>query len=196
MTATDSLEALRASLAQLKPGPVAEDDGIESLLAACWDRFSGSDAEGMNADKLIGRIKQLRWDPPVLNFEIERHGGTVMGSSRAERHAWQIDVVERSASCSVVGHRQLKPMAPRLDVTRLARDVAATIRSGQPDPRFKWRKDDEVRVLIGKILPAGSAVKQTLTDRRKRFWAALDVEMHRQGWQAAGGGAYCRSGNK
>ena len=152
-------------------------------------------AEGMNADKLH-RIELLTWDPPRLSFLIERHGGTVKGSTRAERYEWQIDVVEMTASCSAVGHRQLHPMPPRLDVTPLAREVAAMICSGQPDPRLKWLKDDEVCFLIGKIYPAGTAAEQTMAGRRKRFWAALDDEMHRQGWQSAGRGAYRKKGSE
>lgn len=195
MSDSNRLEALRASLESLKPGPVAEGSGIERLLEDCWDQFTGNDEEGMSAYKLGGRMERIRWDPPVLSFVIERHGGTVMGSSRAELHEWQIDVVERSASCAVVGHRQLKPMAPRLDVTPFARDVAAVIRSGQPDPRLKWLSDDEVRVLVGKIIPADSAVSQTLTGRRKRFWTALDEELTPQGWGREGRDRYRKKGS-
>ncbi|MCO5102282.1 MAG: hypothetical protein M9885_15565 [Burkholderiaceae bacterium] len=188
MSHNDPLDMLRTSLARLKPGPVGDDADIDSLLAKCWDRFSGSNAEGMNADKLLGRIERPSWDPPSLSFEIERHGGTVMGSSRAELHSWQIDLVEMSASLSVTGHLQLKSMAPRLDVKALARDVAAAIRIGQPDPRLKWLTGNDVRVLIGEIIPAGSAVQQTLAGRRKRFWTALDEEV--RGWQHEERGRY------
>ena len=116
MSHPSDISALRAYLAPLQPGPVPDAREVESLLAACWDRFDGGDAEGMSADKLIGRIAQVEWDPPVLSFLIERHGGTVMGSSRAAVHAWNIDVAQMTAHCLAVGHRQLKPMAPRLDV--------------------------------------------------------------------------------
>jgi hypothetical protein len=192
MSHPGGLEALRAHLAGLEPGPVSEAGEVESLLAACWDRLDGSDAEGMNADKLSGRAEKLEWDPPVLSFVIARHGGTVMGSSRAEVHGWRIDVVDMTAHCSVAGHRQLRPMAPRLAVGPLARETADLIRSGKPDPTLKWRTDGEVRVLIGKIITEGAVPKQTLAGRRKRFWAALDEQLQGDGWVAVGHGTYRR----
>lgn len=196
MNNTNSLDALRAFLASLKPGPVADGSGIEPLLQDCWDQFSGSDAEGMRAYKLDGRMERLRWDPPALSFEIERHGATVMGSSRAELHEWEIDVVKMTANCRRGRFRQLTPMSPRLNVKPLAEAVATVIRSGQPDPRLKWLSDDEVRVLIGEIIPAESAVQQTLRARRKRFWAALDEELNPQGWEREGRGRYRKQGGE
>lgn len=78
----------------------------------------------------------------------------------------------------------------------LAEDVATVIRSGQPDPRLKWLSDGEVRVLIGKIIPAESAVQQTLAARRKRFWTALDEALKPQGWGREGRGRYRMVGVK
>lgn len=133
MNDTISGETLRASLASLQPWPVADDSGIGRLLGECWDQFSGSEAEGMSAYKLGGRMEQFRWDPPVLTFEIERHGATVRGSSRAELHTWEIDVVNMTANCRRGGFRQLTPMSPRLNVKPIAEDVATVIPSGQAD---------------------------------------------------------------
>lgn len=77
-----------------------------------------------------------------------------------------------------------------------AREVAALICCGQPDPRLKWQSESDVRVLIGKILPETVLVrKQTLERRPRRFWVALKEEMQRQGWQDAGRGRYLEKGN-
>ena len=71
-------------------------------------------------------------------------------------------------------------------------EIADLICSGQSDPRLKWRTNDEVRVLVGKIVVAGTLAKQTLKGRRKRFWTALDERLQGQGWEAAGPGTYRR----
>ena len=36
--------------------------------------------------------EDLTWDPPNLCFSIDRHGGTVMGSKRAERQTWMLNL--------------------------------------------------------------------------------------------------------
>jgi hypothetical protein len=78
-----ALSRLKALLIKARPGPV-ENTEVEGLLIECWGLLGGSSQEGTTADKLSGRIENLRWQPPYLLFQIERHGGTVMGSSRAE----------------------------------------------------------------------------------------------------------------
>jgi len=192
MNHLSGIDALRSYLSALQPGPVPDAREVESLLAACWDDLSGSDAESMSAEKLIGRIAQVEWNPPMLSFVIERHGGTVKGSSRAAVHSWKIDVAQMKAYCSVAGHRQLKPMSPRLDMAPLVSETVDLICSGQSDPRLKWRTDDEVRILVGKIVVAETLPRQTIEGRRRRFWAALDEQLQRQGWQGAGRGTYRR----
>jgi hypothetical protein len=37
----------------------------------------------MTGQKLLGRMEEVVWEPPILSFTVERHGGTVQGSSRA-----------------------------------------------------------------------------------------------------------------
>jgi hypothetical protein len=62
---------------------------LDRLLAASWDEFTG-DAGGMEGDKLLGRIEDVTWQPPKFTFTIERHGGTLMGSTRAELQDWEV----------------------------------------------------------------------------------------------------------
>lgn len=84
------MEALQELLAALPPGPIPEDIKLDKALAACWDGFRGSDDGGMKDDKLLGRMENVQWQPPILTFTIERHGGTVNGSTRAELQHWEI----------------------------------------------------------------------------------------------------------
>ena len=55
----------------------------------------------------------------------------------------------------------------------ISEEVADAFIAGQPDDRLKWVGEDHVRLLIGKVLPASSAVKETFAGRRKRLRAAV-----------------------
>ena len=176
-----SVEALRVFLRALPVGPV-EDAGLVDVLAAAWDWLDRDD-RSMEAFKL-DRLEAPRWDGSVLTFSVERHGGTVLGSTRAEVQHWEIDPGAASARLTGRTHRQLYAMAPRLDVRPLATEVAALILAGAEDDRLKWSADRSVAtVRIGKVIPAESAARQTVTGRHRRFRAALDHELadHRVG---------------
>jgi hypothetical protein len=170
-------------LGAIQPGPISDSDEVQSLLAECWDEFSGGDDEGMSGDKLYYRMGNVRWDPPNISFNVERHGSTVLGSSRAEIHEWIINVEDRTANCCKYGNRQLKPMQLRLDVRPMAEEIGRLIIDQQVDGRLRWSEDGTVRVLIGKILPERSAVPKTLGGRRKRFRQRLDELLRHEGWR-------------
>ena len=155
---------------------------IDALLAACWEDFEGSDDGGMRSFKLRGRLEEVEWSSPVLTFTIERHGGTVHGSSRAELQAWSLDLDLLTAENETRRYRQLRPNAPRLDTASLADTVFALIDQRSEDPRLNWRPNGTVAVNIGIVIPDAGSPRQTLTARRKRFRAALD-----QGIVDAGG---------
>jgi hypothetical protein len=72
----------------------------------------------------------------------------------------------------------------------LAEEVAGLILRHQEDERLWWYEDGRVRVLIGKVLPDGSAVAQTLAGRRKRFRAALRERLAGEGWREVGVNIY------
>lgn len=57
-----------------------ETQEVERLLAACWHEIYTSEDGGLTPTKLLNRAEQLRWDLPILTFDIERHGPTVLGS--------------------------------------------------------------------------------------------------------------------
>ena len=177
------MQALNAYLQTISPGSIADPSNLESLLAACWERFQGGSAEGMAGAKLHGRIEEVRWEPPLLSFVIHRHGGTVMGSSRAERHRWELNLDLGTAGCSKVGYRQLRSSAAPLDVRPLAQSTADAILGHRENQSLQWTDDGSVRVRVGSILPPGSAAAQTLADRRRRFWHALDESLRASGWQ-------------
>ena len=167
----DVLEELRRYLASLPRGAVAESDKLDDLLSGCWNRFVGSDEAAMTADK-VERMESVRWDPPRLTFEVERHGALVMGSTKAERHRWTLDMDKRTAEHWSAGFRQVYPAQRRLDVRLLAEEIFRLIVERSEDPRLRWNEDGSVRVLIGQIISKRSAVPQTIQD------GAGDFEQH------------------
>jgi len=176
------MRELLAYLASAPPGPLSEVGELDALLARYWEELEGGDAEGMSGYKLHGRMEQVVWEPPILQFSIERHGATALGSTRAEVHDWTVDVEQRSASLSGTGIRQLYPMQARLDVGPMAKEITESIVNHREDPRWRWQKDGSVRILIGKVLPADSAVKQTLEGRRRRFRQVVEEYLTDSGW--------------
>lgn len=164
-------------------GRIHDIEPLESLLAECWGEFAGSNDKRMTGGKLYGRMQEVDWDPPVLSFIIERHGGTVNGSTRAERQRWDLDILERTAYWTTAGYTQLYPRQPRLNVEPIAHDISRLIVGYKSDERLKWHKDGRVRVLIGKILPERSAVKQTLNGRRRRLRKAITRYLDVAGWK-------------
>jgi hypothetical protein len=86
------LDLLRAHLSTLPSGAVQDISKLEKLLVDVWDMLPGSSAQGMRSYKLSGRMENPAWQPPCLTFQIERHGGTVMGSTRAELHTCHVDI--------------------------------------------------------------------------------------------------------
>jgi hypothetical protein len=111
---SNELSALRDYMATVPAGPVKEITEIDYYLATAWDELEGSDDGGMRASKLHGRMENVCWEPPILSFTLERHGGTVLGSAYAELQAWSVDIDNGKADHGVggkrvVGKRQ-KPM--------------------------------------------------------------------------------------
>ena len=170
---TDAMEQLRSFLENLPGGPIAGDAkaGVITGLVQGWGELSGSDEEAMRDDKLE-RVEDLAWNPPILDFWIERHGGTVLGSTRAALHHWVVNVMDSTASIVDRRFRQVKPPQKRMNLRPVAQEIAESIQQGMPHARLKW-VGGEVRVLIGDVLPEGSAAAATLASRRKRFRAAV-----------------------
>jgi hypothetical protein len=186
----DNFANLRGRLASVPTGLLTDQDArdVESCLASCWGDFVGADAGGMEAHKLIRRIENLRWAPPVLEFRIERHGGAVCGSTRAELQTWSVDISLKTAKIVHEGRRQLVAMDARLDVRPLAAETATMISEGCQDPRLKWSGPDRVRVLTAEVIPATN--KQTTAGRRGRFVAALGKLLAPHGWRQIQAGSH------
>ena len=129
---SDQRLRLQQYLDSVPSGAITDTDTLIPLLKNAWPEFDGSDQCGMTNDKLT-RIENVRWDPPWLEFTIERHGGTVLGSSRGELQHWMINIIEGIARTSTSGYRQLCRQQPPLDVSPLVERVVTAI-NGRDDP--------------------------------------------------------------
>ena len=177
-------------------GSIQDTSNLEALLANCWHEFTGYDSERMTGYKLYGRMEDVIWNKPILSFTIERHGITVVGSSRAEIQKWELNIQDRIATCfGAIGYRQIYPMQSRLNVKPIAEDIANLIASHQNDERLKWYSVDRVQILIGMILTNKSACKQTLTNRRKRLRENVRKLLNNLGWKEVRANVFCRLNN-
>jgi hypothetical protein len=186
-----SMEKLISFLSSVPLGPIPATmcDEIFNLVVASWDNFSGSGETSMGAWKIQrdDGPEDVIWDPPCLSFVIERHGGTVLGSIRADRQRWTLNLESRTAGHLTIGFRQLRPNAPKLDVKPLADNVCKAVREGPSSASrlvsndiVVWRSEDEVRVYHGKIV--GGEYPQAISGRRKRLRADLKTKMKVIGW--------------
>jgi len=103
----DALNALKIYMRQLPSGPVLEVAVVEYLLIHCWDLLETSDDTSMEGYKLIERSEELSWNPPYLNFDLERHGGEAMGGKVAEVQSWRVNIEEGTAEIIATKNRHL-----------------------------------------------------------------------------------------
>jgi len=166
-------------------GEINNTLALEELLSDCWGELRG-DTGGMAGYKLKNRLEDAKWDPPILSFAIERHGGIVMGSGYAEIQDWKVNLDDGTATLErpysprkrwVVGHRN----SP-LKVGPIAAEIGELIVKGKQDPRLKWKSPNEAKVVIGVVVP-DNCPQQTLTGRRKRFKKALQEYLNPYGWE-------------
>ena len=183
---TPKLTALRNLLRGVSPGASLETERLEGLLVACWHQFTDADSEGMRAAKLIGRIENVCWEPPILSFEIERHGAVVLGSVYAEVQSWSVDLEELTASCAAVSRRLVGKQAARLQLEPFVDRVANALKGGTNDECLKWINESRVRILVGRIIPSAGP-KETVEARRKRLRKAIEAALAPLGWQKVSG---------
>lgn len=141
----------------------------------------------MEAHKLA-RMERVHWDPPILAFVIERHGATVLGSTRAELQSWAVDLESREACVGCGGYRQLyprqRPMTKR-KMTELVSEIVDLVEKQGEDDRVQYYEDGSVRVLVSHVI-ADEGPKETVRDRRKRFRKILQELFAEHGYKLVG----------
>ena len=123
----DALNKLKIYVRQLPPGPVLEVAVVEYLLIHCWDLLESADDTAMEGYKLIDRTEGLSWNPPYLNFDLERHGGVALGGKVAEVHSWRVNVEEGTAG--IVGRttHPLQPLEKPLNANELVKELTSLV---------------------------------------------------------------------
>jgi hypothetical protein len=166
-----------------------------SELAAVWPDLIGAGETKMGSSKLA-RAEDVRWDDPELRFTIERHGATVLGSSRANLQGWVVDLQAGTATASPQGYRQLRRTAARFtsaDAAALAVELAEAMQTGAAHPLLEWITERRARVRMSDIV--GSGPKQTVEARTRRMRQALKKAIEAVGWQYDGRGVYSQIEN-
>jgi hypothetical protein len=153
---------------------------VRRLLSTCWDDLRGGHETKMDASKLW-RIEEPSWQPPFLEFWIERHGQTVNGSTRATAYKWRVNLDALTAKIVEEKRRQLYSMDKRLDVKPIAESLAKAIIKGHCDDRLKVGRDGSVRLNVSLIIP--ETFQQTTAARRKRLRRHLDELLKPYGWE-------------
>ena len=103
----DALKEFKMYMLRLPSGPVPEVAVVEYLLIHCWDLLETSDHTSMEGYKLIERTEGLSWNPPYLNFDLERHSGVALGGKVAEVHSWRVNVEKGTAEIIGAKNRHL-----------------------------------------------------------------------------------------
>jgi hypothetical protein len=171
-------------MSSLPPGDIGPDAAttVGRMLAECWDHLTGSGEGGMKSTKLVGRTEEVCWEPPLLRFKLERHGGTVNGSTKAELQHWVIDVCAGTAAIEGVKSRQIYAMDKPLKVEPLAEQLVAAVLSGdRSHPGLEWKSESAVQILVAEVIPATN--RQTTVARRGRLMIRLKEDMAAIGWR-------------
>lgn len=175
------IEQLQARLSQYSPGRINDAEQLDDVLAACWGELRGGEDGGMEAYKLKDRMEATTWNPPFLEFDIERHGSVVNGSVHAEVQHWSVNVESGEAAIERRRRRQVGAKDKPLKVEPLVDEIIAAIVEHANDPRLKWDGDQKVRILISSVIDATN--NQTRSARRKRFWRAMEEKIEPVGWK-------------
>jgi hypothetical protein len=182
------MNELKDFLNSLKPGLLNRNQisKLQTLLQRYWHQFKGSDETKMVGYKLLRGIEDVEWDPPKLFFTIERHGITMLGSSRADLQMWTLNIEDETVTANTLDtYRQIYSRQSPLKVGLIAEDLYQKITNNIVDDRIKRYSDGRIEIRIGNIneLKEGSAVKQTLMQRRKRFRLKMDELLLNSGWE-------------
>jgi hypothetical protein len=186
MNSDNSIETLRSFLHDLPRQKIKDNspthNTICEMLGNCWSKLGGSNDNKTSADKLY-RAEKLEWNPPILTFELERHGGTVLGSTRADVHLWSVDIARGKAEIYDKTYRQVSEKAPAIKTKPIAEEIAKLILDGVESPKLTWNPTKDYVVLeIGKIIP-DTSYQQTTSGRRARFKAQLEEIIAKHGWK-------------
>lgn len=181
---SDPVADLAAVLRGLNPSSLDDAetrDVVIQRLTRAWDALGGPEEHKTYAYKLR-RAENVVWSPPLLHFDLERHGATVFGSTRAAVHEWVVNAEAGTARIASERVRQLYRTAPRLNVKPLATDVVTALVQRSDHPALSWSTvRTSARLRVRELIP-NDGYKQTIEGRRKRFRRELAICLANTGW--------------
>ena len=151
------------------------------MLREQWDGLTiVSDDYSIALYKLTDeRIENLHVDDNgCINFGIERHGRTTLGSPYADVHHWVVDLAARTACVAGTTPRLIGKRSQPIDVKAVVTTILDALKN--EDATIVDRtKDGRLRIKIKAVIPDGG--KETTQGRRKRVWTALNEALAREG---------------
>jgi hypothetical protein len=171
-------------LARTIPGVVADTEVLEHLLAESWEQLDGSCDRRMEGYKILGRMEDVHWKPPILSFSIERH--LVCGSNRAVLQHWSVNLDHNTATITRTEERILYPLSLRLTVETAAEEIAQAILGGKNDERVCWGEDGAACVAASWVFPKWSAFARTTGTRRRLLCNHIGDVLAHHGWKQCG----------
>jgi hypothetical protein len=191
MEMLDHMSVLRTFLDAQGTGPVVDGKGLIAHLGPVWPTLAGAGDETMEPWKL-GRMENPVWQPPVLTFVIERHGGSALESTHASLQAWTIDLNWVTAIPATIGYREGLARPAPLRVASLVAEIVRLVVNGLDDRRLKWSIDRQtVDIAVGEII-LDDGPKVTVAGRKRRFRVRLKREMAAAGWTKTGPATFTR----
>lgn len=171
-------------LSHTAPGEIADTGAVEHLLEECWEELDGSAALGMVGHKLLGRMENAIWCPPMLRFAIERH--VACGSTHVILERWRVDLHRNTAGIEKTEPRKLYRLSLATSVEEAGEEIAQAILAGVPDDRLRWEEDGSASVLASWEFPRTSTFSRTLGSRRMRLCRCIADAISGHGWKAVG----------
>jgi hypothetical protein len=171
-------------LTRTAPGKVPNTEELETLLAKSWERLAGSNASCMVGHKLLGRIENVHWRPPIVSFAIERHVARACGLALLQH--WVVDLHHYTATITKTENRTLHPLSLRLSAEMAAAEIAQAILDGENDDRLQWEEDGTACVVASWSFPKRSGFSRTLGTRRMKLCNCVGDVLAGHGWKQCG----------
>jgi hypothetical protein len=134
----------------------------------------------------VSRAENLHFAHGRLRFDIERHAGTMNGSTRAHLHTWEITPDGRGCDIVRETYRQLAARANSYTMKDARKSAFAVMRllSGGRKNRGEMKVLDDGRVVIfaQRLVDLGQ-YKRTRIGRCIQFLKALEDVVETRGWR-------------
>jgi len=174
------LARLREALGTLPPGQYSPAAPVISCLVGAWPELYGSAAGDMDREKLVDRVTDVGWDPPVLSFGVRRERGHGRGEFL---QGWQVDVQDGTAW---MPRDRPRALPTKRDAAELARELVRDLSAGRGSCAVVRKSSGGVAIRPGEVAGLEVGFAETLPGRHHRFRAALERAMADAGFVKVG----------